>query len=230
MAIATATALALAASLGGAGLSAYNANKTAGRQDREAAAGIRRQSANQQEATARINQTVQQVRDSNPDDERKTAQAQYLAQLMRQMGQAKAGLAGRGISKEFDDLAATAGDQVSADAGDTAGLFARMDAPILQRTGEAFQQGNLGMDLSRIGGNVRGDDFLNKLRFQGIRRNPWMDLAAGALQGLGRAGLSGGLGGGSAGGAGFGVPLPGSGPYVGSGYGSIWGTGAGLGH
>jgi hypothetical protein len=72
------------------------------------------------------------------------------------------------------------------------GLMARMDAPDLQRQAEANAYGNLGMDLDVIGANVRNNQFLTGLRVNGIRRNPWIDIAAatasGAASGYGSGG------------------------------------------
>ena len=229
MAIATATALALAAGLGSAGLTAYNTNKTAKKQDRVAADGIRKQAENQRQVNARLNQTISEAQKSNPDDERKTTQAQYLTQLLASMGQAKTGLAKRGISEQFDEQAAGASADIGSYGNDIAGLFSRMDAPILQRQGEQNAYGNLGMDLDVLGGNVRGDAFLNELKMKSIRRNPWLDLAAGLASGYASTGGAGFGGGG--GGSNFGVPAQGSGGSFltgGSGLGTTWGTGRGL--
>jgi hypothetical protein len=229
MAIATATALALAASLASAGIGAYQSRKMANDQDSIAAQGIRNQAKTQREANARINETIDKTKNSTPDDERATAQEQYLAQLQRAMGQAKTGLGPRGVSGAFDEAADAAGADVSNYGGVLADLFARMDAPILQRQGEGNSFGDLGMDLSRISGNVSGDDFLTRLKMQNVKRNPWLDLVAGGLSGY----AAGGGGTGAAKGAtNFGVPLPGSGAIPGlggGGYGQWWGTGRGLG-
>ena len=227
MAIATATALALAAAAGSAGLTAYNTKKTADRQDRTAADGIRKQADNQRQVNARLNQTISEAQKSNPDDERKTTQGQYLNQLLASMGQAKTGLAKRGISEQFDEQAAGASADIGSYGNDIASLFSRMDAPILQRQGEQTAYGNLGMDLDVMGGNVRGDAFLNDLKLKSIRRNPWLDLAAGLASGYASTGGAGFGGGGSN----FGVPAQGSGGSFltgGSGLGTTWGTGRGL--
>lgn len=214
MAIATATAIALAAAAASAGLTGYNTIKTANKQDATAAEGIRKQGETQRQANARLNQTVEQARQSTPDDERKLAGGQYLDQIARQLGQAKTGLQTRGISSEFDKLAKTEGAGVGQYGKTIADLFARMDAPVLQRQGEANSYGNLGMDLSVLQGNAGQDAFLNQLKLKNIQRNPYIDLAAGIAKGISGAGLGAGS--------------PAAAPYTATGYGSTWGTGNGL--
>lgn len=169
-----ATAVAVAAALA----SAYNTDQTAKRQDQNAAAGIRHQSAIQDEANRRILTTISAAKKSTSDDERRAANDEYLNTVRAKLGQANQGLAARGISQQFDALA---GGEAAAndDFGKTlSGLMARMDAPINQRRGEQAAYGNLGMDLTRLNQNVGAEDFLTRLRQSSIRRNGFIDLAA----------------------------------------------------
>jgi hypothetical protein len=214
MAIGTTAALLLSAAA--AGLQAYNGVRTANKQKEAISAGLIRQGANRDQANARVNETVRRTAESDSADEKKKIGGQYLDQIMRQMGQAQSGLATRGLSAEYDAMASDAGGKVADYGKDTAGLFARMDAPIEQRRGEAASFGNLGMDLTRIGGNVQGDDFLTKLKVNSITRSPWLDLMAGLASGAATSG-------GSAWGMGA------EGGYTPTGYGTTWGTGNGLG-
>jgi hypothetical protein len=166
-----------------AAATAYNTDQTAKHQDQNAAAGIRHQNAIQDEANRRILSTIADARKSTSDDERKAANDEYLTTLRAKMGQANQGLAARGISQQFDQLAQ--GEAANnADFGtNIASLMARMDAPLNQRRGEAASYGNLGMDLTRLNQNIGGEDFLTRLRQASIQRNPWIDLAASAANG-----------------------------------------------
>lgn len=187
MALGTAAALAL--TLGGAGLSAYNNNRTLKKKDQETARGIRKQAENQRQTNARINQTVEETRRSSAEPSRKAAADQYLAQIQRSLGQANAGLATRGLSEQFDTAAGDAAGQVEDYGTNIADLFARMDAPANQRRQEGYRFGDLGMDLGVQAGNVQGDAFLNQLRVNSIRNNPWLDLASGLMSGVASGGM-----------------------------------------
>lgn len=160
-----------------------NGRRTANKADSVAAAGIRKNGAMQEEANKRLNKTISDAKASTSDDARKTQQAQYLQTVRAQLGQANSGLAAKGLSSQFDALAGQEGAQTK-DFGDTlSGLMARMDAPVLQRQKEANSYGNLGMDFTRIGSDMSGNDFLTRLKAGGVRRNPWIDLGASAANG-----------------------------------------------
>jgi hypothetical protein len=180
-----------------AAASAYNTDQTAKHADHVAADGIRRNSALQEDTNKRLNKTISDARKSTPDDERKTAQAQYLQTVRSQLGQANSGLAAKGLSSQFDQLAGQEAGQTK-DFGDTlSGLMARMDAPVLQRQREGNTYGNLGMDMTRIGSDMSGNDFLTRLRASNVRRNPWIDLAASSINGAASNYGGGSSGGGS---------------------------------
>lgn len=191
MAIATTTALALAAMAAAAG-SAYNTHQTAKKADAVAAEGIRDQSERQRQVNAEVNKTIDEIGAGDAEGARKTAGKQYLDQVQRSLSQANAGLAQRGLSSEFD---ARAGGAAAANAqygADTAGLLARMDAPTLQRQAEGNVMGNTGMDLSRIAGDVQGAQFVNDMKLKGVRRNPYIDLVSGLLSGAASSGMGAG--------------------------------------
>ena len=171
---------------------AYNTKRTADDQDQAAAAGIREQGKTQREANARLNRTLDQTSASRIDDSKGVLGQQYLDQVQRAMQQANTGLTARGLSADFDQLAGGA-RAANADYGAlTADLLATMDAAKLQRVAEGNAFGDTGMDLDRLSGNVRGTQHLTGLRMNGIRRNPYIDIVAGLMQGA-----AGGMGGGA---------------------------------
>lgn len=218
MAIATSTAIALALAAAAAGTSYYNTQQTAKKTDRAAAAGIRSQAERQRQADARTNQIIDAQSASTPD----AAKMDTLGQYMQQVRAGAAG-AGRGIqqsgatSRAAQESAADAALGVSSYGGKIAELMAAMDAPQLQRRQEAVNMARGGSDLERIASFAGGDQFLNQLRLQGIRRNPWLDAfssfaggaASGAAGGWGGGTAAAGAGAGAAGGAGtnFGAGL-----------------------
>lgn len=189
MAIATTTALALAA-MAAAGAQTYNTVQTAKKQDKQAAAGITAQAANQRRANAKITDTIDKVGANDASGARATAGKQYLDQVQASMGKANAGLARKHLNADFDQRAGGAA-AANVDYGkQTADLMARMDAPVLQRQGEANLMGNTGMDLSALGSKIQGDAFLNNMAMNGIHRSPYIDFASQALSAY--AGSAGG--------------------------------------
>ncbi|MES2533353.1 MAG: hypothetical protein V4636_20080 [Pseudomonadota bacterium] len=196
MAVATSTAIALALAAAGAGASYYNTQSTAKKQDREAAAGIRKQSARQREADGAVDKAIDAQAMSSGADEK----ASVLDQYMQQVNAAKAGsLGGLNQGGNLSDAARTAEQDASLGVGNfgtkIAGLMAAMDAPQLQRQNEALDRANTAVSLDGIGRNSEGDAFLNQLRLQGIRRNPYLDafssFAGGASSSVG-SGTGGG--------------------------------------
>lgn len=217
MAIATSTAIALALAAAAAGASYYNTQRTARRQDDAAAAGIRAQSSRQRQADAQVASMIDQQAGSSGADE----QASVLDQYMQQVRAAKAGsTTGLSQAGNVSDAARTAEADAALGVGQygqkTAGLLAAMDAPMLSRQNEAVARARGAVDLERIGRFAQGDAFLNQLRLQGVRRNPWLDafasFAGGASSGIGAggAGAAANTSGASSFGSGFGAGLYGA--------------------
>lgn len=193
--------IAVGVAIAAAVASEYNTEQTAKRQDNQAAAGIMEQGRRQKQADARVDQDVQKLKGSNASDERATALQNYMTTLARGKQTANAGLTTPQVGgAAFQAGSAKAANDVQYDAGNTAGLMSRIDAPGMQRQGEGFDYGNLATDLSLIQRQAQGEDFLNQLRIRAIRRNPYIDIAAAADSGYASA-ASGGGGGTSAGGS-----------------------------
>lgn len=190
--------LPLAMSALGAGASVYNTRQTAKRQDAEAARQIAAQGARQREADALVSDAVMKQGQSNPDAERAASLDQYVTQLQKTQGNAEQGLGQIGaVSGRYNTAADAARAQVQQTGGQTADIYSRIDAPLRQRQAEGIAQGRLGSEVGRIGMLSDSDRYIGDMRMQGIGRNPWLDAAAGALQG--GAGYMAGRGGGVAG-------------------------------
>lgn len=192
MAIATGTALALAASLAATGLSAYNQNRTLKKQDEAAAQSIRAQDELQRQQTGKVNQTLSEVAKSSPEDERKSAETVYLDKVRQARDVARANLSQRGLSSAYDDAANTAEGQVQTQGADLASLMARMDAPVNQRVGEGFMFQDLGAGIGQTERASSGQQWIDSLKMKGIRSNPWLDAASAALSGYGSMAGGGG--------------------------------------
>lgn len=186
----------LVASAIAGGTSYYNTQKTAKRQDQTAAEGIRQTSKRQQEADAKVRELVAKIGESNPESQRKSSLDQYMKALGVQAPNAQA---------SFNDVAgsdAYAADVNAARSGVTnygtqiADLMARIDSPRLQRQDESNLSNRFGLDVDQIGRFAQGDNFLNQLKLNSIRRNPFLDAISTAAQAFGSS-YTGGYGGGT---------------------------------
>jgi hypothetical protein len=160
-----------------AGASTYNTVKTNKRQDQQLASTIRNQSSKQREQEARINDETKKLSESTSADERAKKLEAYTAALRKNQGNITAGFNGVGGETFQKDAAAAAQDVMSEGMG-TADLMSRIDAPVDQRRGEGVSFGNLGVDLDNTAREAQGQNFLDQIRLQGIKRNPWIDAAA----------------------------------------------------
>jgi len=194
MAIATSTAIGLALAAAAAGGSYYNTQKTAQRQDNQAALGIQNQSRIQKQADTKVNDAVAKLAESNAASAKEGRLDDYLNVLRRNRSTTEAGLTPVIGSDTFKTDAATAANDANSYADKTAGLMARMDAPGIQRQQEGFDYGNLATDIGLIGRESQGQNFLDQLKLGRIRRNAKIDLASGLLSAA-AGGVAGGAGG-----------------------------------
>lgn len=179
----------------GAGTAAYETDRTAKKQDRAAALGIRQQAERQRQADQRVNRELQQIKQSDAEAERAAANEQFVQQLQRNRAVAGGALPNvAGASDRFaQDLEKSTEDSDSM-AERVAALMARIDAPTLQRQREGRAMGRLATDLGQIARLSAGDDFLAQLRLRGIRENPWVMAGASIAQGAGSSMASSGYG------------------------------------
>ncbi|MEN5115842.1 hypothetical protein ABE488_00695 [Luteimonas sp. TWI662] len=161
-----------------AGAQQYNTTRTANRQDAQAAAGIRQQGVRQQEADNRVHEQVAAMEGSTAADERAQRLDEYLTGLRRNRPSIESGLTPNVGSAAFRGDSARAAGDVQDYATRAAGLLSRIDAPAMQRQGEAFDYGRLATDIGLIGRQSAGDQFISDLRLRAIRRNPWIDAAS----------------------------------------------------
>lgn len=199
--------------LAGAGVSAYNTQKTAKKQDQAAAEGIRRQSEIQREANKRLNESLLFFEKSDPESIKADLSGGFTKQLRLKQALALAGLEQEGASSQDAEKAAAQAGGTAVDYGDfLEGVFSRIDAPGEQRRQEGVERTDLGSDLSVHERNSRAQDYLTRLDIQSITRNPWLDILAAGLGGASGGLAAGGLGAGLAGG---GMVLGNAGPNYG---------------
>lgn len=183
---------AVAATIIAAGAAAYNTNRVAKKQDQAIAQGIREKSRVQRNADAKIADELTNLERSTSADEQQTTLGQYQDALRGTERQAQAGQALTGLSKEYDAATGAAQGRTSGYLDQVINSLSRIDAAGLQRQGEGMRMNDLGANLSVLGREAGGIDYLANLRAQGVRRNPGIDAFAAGLNAYG-----GGLGGGA---------------------------------
>ena len=183
--------IALGITLLGAAASAYNTQQTAKKQDRALAAQITQQGKKQQQASAKIAEALAAQAQSDPADEQAQQMESYLSTLRQ--GQQNAGLntGPGGFSEAYRQGTAEAGQQLGEYGSARAGLLSRIDAPRLQRQNEGILFDTLGNELRMIGREASGQNYLDQLRYNSIRRDPWLDALSGVASGAGSAMASG---------------------------------------
>ncbi len=162
----------------GTGAQIYDQRQTAKRQDNQLARQIQQQGTRQAEADRAVQQSIADRAASDASQERGSAANNYLQQARAAQAQATGGLRQAGaVSDAYRQSANDAALGVADYGATAANLMARIDAPMQQRQREALQGAQLQTDLGLIGGRAAGDDFLARLRLQGIRGNPWVQGA-----------------------------------------------------
>lgn len=156
------------------------------KQDREAAAGILRQAQLNREAGAKVSKTLDQLEQSNPQEDIAKRQASYMDALRRAQPSTNKALpdAVGGSDRFAEDVSAARGAN-AAEAGTTAGLMARIDAPTIQRTREGQLANDTLSQLSLLDDRSRQADYLTRLRVSMQKPNPWAIGAGQALNGYG---------------------------------------------
>lgn len=158
---------------------AQQGNQLAAEHDQQRAAedAARRNDIVRAAANRRVNDEIQKVTKSNPDDARVETQAKFMDALRRAKVKGGAADLGGGGSTFTTDLGA-AGAKQDAESANTASTLAAIDAPTLQRQREGESFNRAATDLQLLDSQSRGDDFLAQLRQSLIRPNPGIDSAA----------------------------------------------------
>ena len=179
-----------------AGAKAFNINRTAKKQDRELAEGIRKSSAKKQEATQRIDKNLNFLEESSAQPFKDDLQSQFIARInqARALGTDNLDRPGN-VSSAFTKASTGAKGQATEFAGQIASLLAGVDAAGNQRQTEGFRAGDLGMDLKRLDRDADSEDFLARLRASRIRPSFPLSVLSGVLDGGASAAASGGFGG-----------------------------------
>lgn len=171
----------------------YNTYKTAKKQDKILARGISQQADLERQNAARAQQELAKIEAGMGEGE-SGFQQRYNKQLQLKQAEAMAGLMGeRGdISEAGEEKQAAS----AAGAGDYGGLFsslfAGLDAPAEKRLQEGISRLGMGTEFQTTRREAAAADYLARLKAAGVRRNPWIDLAAGIGQGVAGGMMMGG--------------------------------------
>jgi hypothetical protein len=161
----------------------YNTAQTQKKQDRALATDIRNQSAKRREQEARVNEEVTKLTGSSSADERTKRLTEYADALRRGNAEVTAGFGGAG-GETFQKASAEGKTGVLDYGKELSSLMSRIDAPVDQRRGEGVSFGNLGIDLDNVSRAAQGQHFLDQLRYNSIKRNPWIDAASSFVTGV----------------------------------------------
>jgi len=184
----------LALSALGAGASYYNTQQTAKKQDNALAQQIRNQQNLQHQADARTAQMIQQQGQQTDTKEKAAGLAANQAVLQANAGQAQKVFQVPGaVSQAYQTAGANAAQGITNFGNQQADLQSSINAPSQQRQNNRVNIDNYGNDLGLIARKASGQNFLDQLKLQSVRRNPWIDVGSGLLNGA--AGAYGGSGG-----------------------------------
>lgn len=170
----------------GSGAQATNQHISGRRQDRAAAAGIRRQSEIQREGDASVNQLIQDLQKSTPAGEKAASLEGFVNTLQRNArttgGDSDSLLVG---DERFADRIASGEAETQRRGRETAGQLARIEAPVRQRQREGRQTGDVASGLSELGRRSDADEFITRLRMASKRPNELVNALADVAKGAG---------------------------------------------
>lgn len=172
-------------------LDAHNRNSARQDQSRALEAGLARLRPIMNRANTRISRAIDSLATSDPEEERAAAMAGFVNALRSTQNEAPTV---PGASDRYGE-ALDAGEAANLDYSmRLADLFSRIDSAVRQRRGEAHRRGRTAMDLSLLGREARGVDYITRLRAGQIAPNPWITALSdfGQAYALSRAGNEGG--------------------------------------
>jgi len=185
---------AVGAAVASAVVSQYNANKVQKKRNQATVASIEEQAKNQRQAAQAVNQNLDTLTASTPEDEYRGRESAIRNQLRQKQAMALAGIQNTGGGEAVTSMADAAKPQAIGYGDDINRWISGIDAPMLQRQGEAFDRQNVENRLNVLRRNSAQEDALLRLKLAGIRENPWLSMLS---QGLSAYAGAKGFGGGN---------------------------------
>ena len=196
--------LSIGMSVGGSLLQSFNARHADRKRDRILRLIMERRARQQDEIDAALMGEVGTLRGETPEAERDKAMSEFVGQLRATRAAQPTSYGARGTvsAREAGDLKEATG-QLGQFANREADITARIDSQRRMREGQGLRLGRLGTDLTEKARLIDSADFLDQLRLNRVRKNPWLDMLGSAMKGAGQAGGFGGGGGGGGGEGGY---------------------------
>ncbi len=165
---------------------AINQNQALRRQDRQAAAGIRRQGRISADAGTRVDEQIADIATSTGEGERADALEGFLNALRTSQSSTEGALGPIAAADPRFAERVTGGKERIASRGTAqASRLSRIDAPIFQRLNEAGRVGRTAGDLNELGRQSSAEDFLTQLRVASERPNELISLLTTIAKGAG---------------------------------------------
>ena len=188
---------AVGAAVASAVLQQYNASQTAKKQNQATVASIMEQGKLQREANQKINENIDELAKSSPEDEYQGRASDIRNQLRQKQAMALAGIQNTGGGDAVTSMAAAAKPTAIGYGDDINRWISGIDAPMLQRQGEQFDRADVQAKLDFLRRNSAQENNLLQLKLAGIRPNPWLDMLSQGLSAYARAKGFGGTTGGT---------------------------------
>ena len=190
---------AVGAAVASAVVQQYNQAQVAKKQNRATVASIMEQQKLQREANARVNENIDKLEQSTPEDEFQSRSSDIRNQLRQKQAMALAGIQNTGGGEAVTSMANAARPTAVGYGDDINRWISGIDAPQLQRQGEAWDRADVESKLGFLRRSSAQEDALLRLKLAGIRENPWLNmlsqgLSAYATSGFGGKTMSGGGG------------------------------------
>jgi len=175
--------LALAAA--GEAANMYNQNQTRNDRQNQLMQSLATQRKLQAQADKATHGLVHKIAQSTPTAAKNASFSNFMNVLGANQGRSNADLGQVGnLSGAYQNAAANTASGV-ADYGRTqANALSSMKAPGLQRQNEGFQMADLGQHLNRLHNEMQSQNFLTKLRLEGIQPNAGIPALSGLLSGV----------------------------------------------
>jgi len=176
-----AAAVPIALAVAGAGVQMYAQNKAAKQADRIALDNLSKQRRTQQQADAKVAETLADLQRSSSADEKASRFDAGAQQLRMNQQRALAGISNTGGGEAATTAADTAKEKVADYGTSMNDLFSTIDAAGLQRLGESFDRADLHDSIGLLKRNSMADRDIMNLKLQGVRPNPWLQLLSTGL-------------------------------------------------
>lgn len=172
---------AVGAAVAAAVVQQYNTAQTEKKRNRATVASIQEQQRNQREANKATQENLDKLAQSTPEDEYQGRANDIRTQLRQKQAMALAGIQNTGGGEAVTEMAAAARPQAVGYGDDINRWISGIDAPMLQRQGEAWDRQNVENRLNRLRRDSAQEDALLRLKLAGIRENPWLNILSQGL-------------------------------------------------